>query len=154
MPGARIPELTQRAIQKAYRNGEGSHAKLAERFGVSHSTVKRICKGITPATPAAALVTEALATGQAVTIGGIDIGQFVSDAIADLTADMKRVEPKSKEGLATAALKYMMFYRELNPPSLKDLVDQLLAREDFEPEKFVRILKTRYAAKVQGQQQG
>lgn len=148
MPGKRTPELTRKSIQRAYRSGEGSHAKLAARFGVSESTVKRLCRGITPATPAAELVTDAIAHGQPITIGGIDIGQYVTEAIADLTAEMKTTDAKSKEGVAGVMLRYLQFYAELNPPTMEEMIDQLLARPDFDPETFVRILKSRYAAKA------
>ncbi|MEM6436755.1 MAG: transposase family protein [Cyanobacteria bacterium P01_D01_bin.115] len=144
------PELTQKAIKRAYGAGEGSKKELAARFKVSESTVKRICQGVTPASKntSVQIVAEAISNGDPVSIGGLDLTQHLKDGIKDLTADMKSTDAKSKEGLAQAALKYMQFYVQINPPTLEDFVDRLLDRPDFEPEKFVRILKERYAAKA------
>jgi len=36
----------------------------------------------------------------------------------------------------------------LNPPTMEELVDQLLSRPDFDPERFVSLLRSRYAAKA------
>lgn len=144
------PELTRKAIKRAYEAGEGSYRHLADRFNVSESTVKRICRGVTtPAqNPAIPIVADAIASGSTVKVGDLDLTEYLKNGIKDLTDDMKSVEPRSREGIAGAALKYMQFYAQLNPPTIEDMVDQLLARPDFDPEAFVKILKSRYAAKA------
>lgn len=146
MPGKRIPELTRKAIQKAYRSGGATYPQLADRFGVSEATIKRICRGIEP-TPVSEIVTDAAMSGMAIAIGGVDISQYLRDTIESLSQDMTQAEPKSREGMAIAKLRYLQAYAALHPPTLENLIDQLLARPDFDPEKFVRILTERYAAK-------
>ena len=143
------PELTRKAIKRAYEAGEGSYRQLADRFHVSESTVKRICRGVkNPAqNPAIPIVADAIANGSTVKVGDLDLTEYLQDGIKDLTTHMKTAKPNSKEGLASAALKYMQLYAQLNPPTIEDMVDQLLARPDFEPVKFVALLKSRYAAK-------
>lgn len=97
---------------------------------------------------ASELFLDAVTHGEKVTIDGLDLKQYLKDGIQDLTADMRSTEAKSKEGVASAALKYMQFYAQLNPPTLEEMVDQLLARPDFDPERFVSLLRSRYAAKA------
>lgn len=147
MPGKRVPELTRKAIQKAYRSGGVTYPQLAARFGVSEGTVKRICKDV-DRNSAVEVVADAIANGSTVKIGDLDLTEYLETGIKDLTTDMKTAPARSREGMAGAALKYMQLYAQLNPPTLEDMVDRLLDRPDFDPEKFVAILKARYAAKA------
>lgn len=143
--------LIRKQIQRAYELGEGSYRELADRFKVSLATVQRCCKGLKPPVDkklAAEVLADAVTHGEKVTIDGLDLNQYLKDGIQDLTADMRSTEAKSKEGVASAALKYMQFYAQLNPPTLEEMVDQLLARPDFDPERFVSLLRSRYAAKA------
>jgi len=150
MPRKPIPETTQQAIKRDYKKGLGTHAELARKYSISVSSVEKICKGIKKGSyqPAIDFVTDGVSRGQRVTVGDIDLTEYLETGIKTLSDDIKTTEAKSKEGIASAALKYMQFYAELNPPTLEDFVDQLLARPDFDPERFVAILKERYAAKA------
>jgi len=150
MPRESIPETTQQAVKRDYRNGAGSMSQLASKYNISRASVGRILKGIKKGSSQLAtdVVATAVASGHSVTVGDVDLTEYVQNGIKDLTADITTTEAKSKEGLAQAALKYMQFYAQLHPPTLEDFVDQLLARPDFNPDKFISILQERYAAKA------
>jgi hypothetical protein len=149
MPKKQLPELTRQAIRKARGVGE-SVASLATRFKVSERTIQRICKGIDPEihAPAAEVVKAAVVHGARVTIDGVDFTQHLIDDIKSMSGAMSGAEVKSFEGVAGVKLKYMQFYHHLNPPTMEEFVDQLLSRPDFDPERFVSLLRSRYAAKA------
>ena len=140
-----LPELTQQAIKKARIGGE-SVASLASRFKVSTRTIQRITKGIDPEihAPAAEVVRAAVAHGARVTVDGIDLTQHLAEDIKQLSSAMSGAEVKSFEGVMGVKLKYMQYMAQLNPPTMSDFVDNLIARPDFDPTEFVRLLKERY----------
>lgn len=145
MPRQSLPELTQQAIKKA-RNGGESVASLASRFKVSTRTIQRIANGINPAihAPATEIVRSAISHGARVSVDGVDLTEHLIADIKRLSDAMPLTEAKSFEGVASVKLKYMQYLAQLNPPTLSDHVDQLLARPDFDPVEFARLLKARY----------
>jgi hypothetical protein len=150
MPKPTIPELTQQAIKRARRNGEGSLAQIAQRFKVSESTVKRICKDVSPGDKdALESVIETVAQNrETIAVGGLDLSEYLESMAADLRADLARVEPKSKEGVAGAVLKLLQFYAQLYPPTLEGIVDQLLSHPDFRLDTVANLIRDRYARKA------
>lgn len=147
MPRKPIPESIKAAVQRDYKAGVASQKELALKYSLSVTSIERILQGVRKGehTPAMQIVYKAVADGQRVTIEGLDITKYLVDGIKDLMGDMKSTEAKSKEGVANVALKWMQYLAELNPPTLADHVDQLIARPDFDPSEFVRLLKERYA---------
>jgi hypothetical protein len=145
MPRKPLPEITQQSIKKARSVGE-SVASLAMRFKVSERTIQRICQGIDPEihAPATEVVRAAVLHGAQVTIDGVDFTKHLADDIKSMTGAMAGAEVKSFEGVAGVKLKYMQYLAQLNPPTMSDFVDQLIARPDFDPTEFVRLLKDRY----------
>jgi hypothetical protein len=146
MPRQPVPELTQQSIKKARSGGE-SVASLAARFKVSERTIQRICSGVNPKLhePAIEVVKSAISHGARITVDGIDLTQHLIDDINQLSGAMSGgAEPKSLEGVAGVKLKYMQYLALLNPPTMAEAVDQLIARPDFDPAEFVRLLKERY----------
>jgi hypothetical protein len=143
----KLPELTQRQIQKVWKTTDQSRREIALQFGVSESTVKRLTNGLTREAPAAgaAVVGAALANGASVTIDGVPIGRYVADTIVALAAELPNAPAKSKEGVAGALLKYLEFHERLHPQRLEVLVDQLLAHPDFSIEKVGELLRRRAA---------
>lgn len=143
----KLPELTQRQIQKVWKTTDQSRREIALQFGVSESTVKRLTNGMTREAPAAgaAVVGAALANGASVTIDGVPIGRYVADTIVALAAELSNAPAKSKEGMAGALLKYLEFHERLHPQRLEVLVDQLLAHPDFSIEKVGEVLRRRAA---------
>jgi hypothetical protein len=143
----KLPELTQRQIQKVWKTTGQSRREIALQFGVSESTVKRLTNGLTREAPAAgaAVVGAALANGASVTIDGVPIGRYVADTIVALAAELPNAPAKSKEGVAGALLKYLEFHERLHPQRLEVLVDQLLAHPDFSIEKVGELLRRRAA---------
>jgi hypothetical protein len=148
-----VDELTRKAIQRAYQSGEGTYPELATRFSVSESTIKRICNGLSKASrkpvvqAAQSVVVDAIAAGASVTVGGIDINQYLSDGIAEMVADMKGARVATKEGMAGAVLRWMQYYTDLNPPTLEQAIENLLDRPDFDPQVFRDVLN-RHAQKA------
>lgn len=150
MPREAIPELTAAAIKRARTMGDGSIREIAARFKVSPATVKRICQGIKPgcgAEVAAAIVTDAIAHGQPLRIGTLDLTEYLEAMAVDLRADMATVQAKTKEGIAGQLLRLLQFYAELYPPTFDRLVAQLVEHPDFDPQKVKRALE-RYAQKA------
>jgi hypothetical protein len=143
----KLPELTQRQIQKVWKTTDQSRREIALQFGVSESTVKRLTNGLTREAPAAgaAVVGAALANGASVTIDGVPIGRYVVDTIVALAAELPNAPAKSKEGVAGALLKYLEFHERLHPQRLEVLVDQLLAHPDFSIERVGELLRRRAA---------
>jgi F0F1-type ATP synthase membrane subunit c/vacuolar-type H+-ATPase subunit K len=143
----KLPELTQRQIQKVWKTTDQSRREIALQFGVSESTVKRLTNGLTREAPAAgaAVVGAALANGAAVLIDGVPIGRYVADTIVALAAELSNAPAKSKEGVAGALLKYLEFHERLHPQRLEVLVDQLLAHPDFSIERVGELLRRRAA---------
>jgi hypothetical protein len=143
----KLPELTQRQIQKVWKTTSQSRREIALQFGVSESTVKRLTNGLTREPPAAgaAVVGAALANGAAVTIDGVPLTQYVNETIAALAAELPNAPAKSKEGVAGALLKYLEFHEKLHPQRLEVLVDQLLAHPDFSLEKAGELIRRRLA---------
>jgi hypothetical protein len=143
----KLPELTQRQIQKVWKTTGQSRREIALQFGVSESTVKRLTNGLTREAPAAgaAVVGAALANGASVTIDGVPIGRYVADTIVALAAELSNAPAKSKEGMAGALLRYLEFHERLHPQRLEVLVDQLLAHPDFSIEKVGELLRRRAA---------
>jgi hypothetical protein len=143
----KLPELTQRQIQKVWKTTDQSRREIALQFGVSESTVKRLTNGLTREAPAAgaAVVGAALANGASVTIDGVPIGRYVADTIVALAAELSNAPAKSKEGVAGALLKYLEFHERLHPQRLEVLVDQLLAHPDFSIERVGELLRRRAA---------
>lgn len=147
-----VDELTRKAIQRAYESGEGTYPELAARFSVSESTMKRICKGLSrsgrgPVQAAKTVVADAIAAGAPVTIGGIDINQYLVDGIINMATDMKGARVATKEGMAGAVLRWMQYYADLNPPTLEQAIEKLLDRDDFDPQVFRDVLN-RHAQKA------
>jgi hypothetical protein len=151
MAKASISQLTQKAIIRARRNGEGSIAELALRFNVSEASIKRICKGVKPGASqeaVAAVVTDAIVANQPIRVGGLDVSEYIESMATDLRAEMPTARVNSKEGLAGAVLKLLQFYVELCPPTIEGIVDQLLAHPDFSMEKIGPLIRDRYAQKA------
>jgi hypothetical protein len=149
MPRKPLPELTQQAIKRARSVGE-SIPSLAERFNVSERTIQRVLRGTAPEIhqPATEIVKAAVIHGAQVTIDGVDLTKHLANDIRAMTGAMAGAEVKSFEGVAGVKLKYMQYLAQLNPPTLEEMVDQILARPDFDPERFVTLLRSRYAAKA------
>jgi len=150
MPRKSIPELTAAAIKRTRAMGDGSIQEIAARFKVSTATVKRICQGIKPgcgAEVAAAIVTDAIAHRQPVRIGTLDLTEYLEAMATDLRADMARVEPKSKEGVAGQLLRLLQFYADLYPPTIEGIIAQLVEHPDFDPQQVKKALE-RYAQKA------
>jgi hypothetical protein len=146
-----ISQLTQKAIIRARRNGEGSIAELALRFKVSEASVKRICKGIKPTASqeaVATVVTDAIAANQPIRVGGLDVSEYIEGMATDLRAEMPSARVNSKEGVAGTILKLLQFYVQLCPPTIEGIVDQLLAHPDFNIEKVGALIRERYAQKA------
>jgi hypothetical protein len=150
MPRKPLPETTRAAIKRDWRAGIGTQPELATKYGISLASVKRILQGVEKgsAAPAMEVVRTAITSGQRVTIGDIDLTAYLADGIKDLAGDMAITEAKSKEGIASAMLRWIQYYAELNPPTMADFVDKLIARPDFDPAEFVRLLKERYERKA------
>ena len=150
MPRKPLPETTRAAIKRDWRAGIGTQPDLAAKYGISLASVKRIVQGVEKgsASPAVEVVRTAMASGQRISVGDLDLTAYLADGIKDLAGDMASTEAKSKEGIASAMLRWMQYYAELNPPTLSDFVDQLIARPDFDPAEFVRLLKERYEPKA------
>lgn len=146
-----VSELTRRSIQRVYAQGGISKAELARQHGISEATVKRICHGIKAGGgPAQQIIAQAIAEHRPIVIDGLDLGEMVGTAIKDLSAAAIAVEGKSKEGVSTAMLKYLQFYVQLHPPTMEAMVDQLLGMPDFDPARFVKLLKEKYAQRAAG----
>ena len=147
MPRPPIPETVRASIKRDYRSGGYTHKTLAQKYSVSLRFVENLLRGVekSQASPAIEVVHRAIESGQRVTIEGLDLTKYLCDGIQDMIGDMANTEPKSKEGIANAALKWMQFLAIVNPPTMADYVDQLMARPDFDPAEFVRLLKERYA---------
>ncbi|MGF1517919.1 MAG: hypothetical protein ACFCVB_08955 [Nodosilinea sp.] len=145
MPRA-LPELTRKQIQKAWRTTIQTKREIALQFGVGEATVKRLTKGMEKdsAATSQAVVGAAIANGAAVQIDGMSVTQYVGKIIAALAAELPNAPAKSKEGVAGTLLRYLEFHEKLHPKSFETLVDQLLGHPDFDPQKFVALLKQRY----------
>ena len=143
----KLPELTQRQIQKVWKTTNQSRREIALQFGVSESTVKRLTNGLTrePTAAGAAVVGAALANGATVTIDGVPLTQYVNETIAALAAELPTAPAKSKEGVAGALLRYLEFHERLHPQRFEVLVDQLLAHPDFSLEKAGELIRRRLA---------
>ena len=143
----KLPELTQRQIQKVWKTTNQSRREIALQFGCSESTVKRLTSGLTrePTAAGAAVVGAALANGASVTIDGVPLTQYVNETIVALAAELPNVPAKSKEGMAGALLRYLEFHEKLHPQRLEVLVDQLLAHPAFSVEKVGELLRRRAA---------
>lgn len=134
--------------------GAGSKAAIAQKFGLSLSTVKRITQGLTQSPQAGDVLHQAISNSASVTIDGLDVTAYVKRGIDDLAAAAIAVPPKSKEGMATAMLRYLQFYAQLHPPTMDAMVDQLLGMPDFDPARFVKLLKEKYAQQRGGTSHG
>jgi hypothetical protein len=143
----KLPELTQRQIQKVWKTTNQSRREIALQFGCSESTVKRLTNGLTREPPAAgaAVVGAALANGATVTIDGVPLTQYVNETIAALAAELPNAPAKSKEGVAGALLRYLEFHERLHPQRIEGIVDQLLAHPDFNIEKAGELIRRRLA---------
>jgi hypothetical protein len=152
MPGKRVSELTRKAIERAYRAGEGSYPELAQRFSVSEATIKRICRGVKPGSEqvATAIVQDAIAHGTSLQIGGLNLTEYIETMAKDLRGDMASTEAKSKEGVARVLLGVLQFYAEVYPPTLDQAMDALFDRPDFDLELFTKKLRERYANQKAG----
>lgn len=144
MPRA-LPELTRKQIQRAWKTTAQSKREIALQFGVSEATVKRLTQGMAKDGVAAqqSVVGAAIANGADVQIDGLSINQHLSTTISALAAELPNVPAKSKEGVAGALLRYLEFQYKLE--TFEELVDRLLGHPDFEPQRFVDLLKQRYA---------
>ena len=145
MPRPPVPEITKQSIKKARAAWESVNDLMA-RFKLSRATVYQITKGIDPKVQSLAqqIVKSGIAAGVQVTVDGIDLTQHLKADIDRLSDAMDSAQPKSLEGVAAAKIKMIQCYLQLNPPTLADFVDQLIARPDFDPGEFVRLLKDRY----------
>jgi hypothetical protein len=146
MPRKPIPETTRAAIKRDYKSGKHTQKDLARIYNVSLASVEKILRGVErgSAAPAMEIIHGAISSGQRVTIEGLDLTRYLVDGIKDLMGDMATAEPKSKEGVAGVALKWMQYLAEINPPTMADFVEQLVSRKDFNPEEFARLLKAKY----------
>lgn len=147
----RIDDIKVAAIRKAYLNRDGSIAVLAERFGVSEGTIKRIKKeGDWDAIRAAqtAVVQAAVQQPPAVTIGGaaINFDEMLTTAIDSLSGDVATLPGKSRESAATALLKAIELYRKYHPMTIDEAIDLVIALPGFDPQDFARRLRDRYLA--------
>lgn len=140
-----LPQEIQEEIKAARKGGE-SCKTLAKRFNVSERTIMRVAAGVsaTPATSVVRRVNAAIVQGSRVTIDGVELNQHLTEDIKRMTTAMESAEVKSFEGLAAVKLRYLQYLYTVNPPTLSDFVDQLIARPDFDPVEFVRLLKERY----------
>lgn len=149
---APTPELTQKRIIRAYETTTKSQQAIADEFGVSLATVKRLVQGRTRAAGQNAearmeVAKVAIAQGAEVTVDGVNIVKYLADMAADLKGDMGKVEPKSKEGIANSLLKVLQFSAEITPPTLEQAIETLLDRPDFDPQVLRDTLR-RHAQKA------
>jgi predicted transcriptional regulator len=149
MPAA-LPELTQKRIIRTYETTSKSQQAIADEYGVSLATVKRLTKGRSRTSGENAetkmmVAQSAIAQGATVVIDGLDVTEVLKTAIADVSAGMVTAKVNSKEGAAGALARLVSAYRSEMPKSLEAIVDLLLTHPDFEPTAFVKLLKERYA---------
>ena len=141
-----LPLEIQSEIRTARKEGE-SYKVLAKRYNVSERTLMRVTAGVVAGRPADAVVRRvnaAIVQGAKVTIDGVDLTHHLTHDIERMTTAMESAEAKSFEGLAAVKLRYLQYLAQVCPPTLSDFVDQLIARPDFDPVEFVRLLKERY----------
>jgi transcriptional regulator with XRE-family HTH domain len=135
MPKPAIAEITKRSIKRAYRAKEGTQAQLAERFKVSVATVRRVlAEPDVEMAIAKEAIDTAIAGGATVQIDGMDVTQFLTTNIKDLATDMKTARPATREGMASAVLRWVQYLVDLNPPTLEQAIEALLDRSDFDPQ--------------------
>jgi len=136
---ASTPELTQKRIIRAYETTTKSQQAIADEFGVSLATVKRLVQGRARVAGQNAearmeVAKVAIAVGAKVTIDGLDVTEYLETAIKDVSAGLAGAEAKSKEGMAGALAKLISAYRQENPRTLEQAIETLLDRPDFDPQ--------------------
>lgn len=148
MPKPPVAEITKRSIKRAYRAKEGTHAQLAERFKVSVSTVRRVLAEPDVEQQAKEdVVATAIAAGATVQVDGLDITDFLTTTINELSIGMKAAKPATREGMAGVLLRWVQYMDELNPPTLEKAIERLLDRPDFDSQVFRDVL-SRHAQKT------
>lgn len=150
-----ISDITKQAIKRAWKAGEGSYSELSTRFNVPVGSIKRITKGIPKGSgaPVAAIIEGAIAAnaealaGAPIKVGDLDLTNILQTGIKDLTDEMGKTPPNTREGMANAALRWMQVWMELHPPTLEQAIENLLDRPDFDPQVFRDVLN-RHAQKA------
>lgn len=149
-----ISDITKQGIKRAWKAGEGSYGDLSARFNVPVGSIKRITKGIPKGSTTVDAVIEgaiatntAIAAGASIRIGDLDLTNILQTGIKDLTDEMGKTPPTSKEGMANAALRWMECWIKLHPPTLEQAIENLLDRPDFDPQVFREVLN-RHAQKT------
>jgi len=143
-----ISELTQKRIIKAYETTSKSQQAIADEFGCSLATVKRLTKGKVRADVELNHVRPSIAQGSRILVDDLDVTEYLKTAIKDASGAMAGAEAKSKEGMAGALARLITVYRAEMPKTLEALVDQLLAHPDFSIEKVGALIRERYAQKA------
>ena len=142
-----IDDLIRQRIKKDLAAKNGTKPEIADRYGVSVGTVKRIAKELKPVTDVADNMAGAIAQG-AIRVGEIkslNYGQYLEDMIEDLARVLPAAEAKSREGVAGRLMEALKAHREFM--SMEQAVDWLLALPDFDPVEFTNLLKRKYGHK-------
>jgi len=139
-----VDELVQQRIKKDLATKNGTQAEIAERHGVSTSTVKRIAKSVRPVTQVAENISGAIAQGALGQgeVSELDYGQILTQIIIKLEESIAIAEPKSLEAVASCLMKALTLHREFM--TTRQAVDWILDLPDFDPREFTRILKEEY----------
>ena len=150
-----ISDLVRQQIKREIKKDpKADKAAIATQYGVSIGTVKRLAKEVkdTEIPGSVQQVKVRAATQNAIaklsdTDGGLkgaDFQNILITLLTDLTENLSSASIKSREGAARAAVELMKCHREFYPPTMEDLIDQLLGLPDFEPVEFAKRLRARY----------
>lgn len=139
-----IDDLTKQKIRKEFLTSppkeklKNSWTRIAERFGVSVSSVRRITDGLSRE--------EVQATAAAVVHQSgtrIDFDQALLDALARLKTEAQTVPVKSAEGAARTMIELMREYDRRNPETVEQLVEYVLNHPAFTVQGFIKALRDR-----------
>ncbi|GEM_PF-6337543 len=148
----KISDKQKEVIVDRYKQGLERKA-IAAGTGVPIGSVNRIIaqyrKSINPKTIAteaqtaiAQVVTQNLRPESAKE-GHADMDGSLMVILNAMVSSMGKVDPKSSEGCASTAIRAIALYRQFHPQTMEELADQLLALPDFDPGRFVQILRQR-----------
>ena len=148
----RLTDDQKESIIIRYEQGL-NRAQITTETGISEGSVNRIIsahrKRSQPKqianeaqTAIAQVVTQALRP-ESVNQGTLDTDGSLIAIINAMVDSMGKSEPRSSEGCAAAATRAIALYRQFHPQTMEELADQLLALPDFEPTRFVQILRER-----------
>jgi transcriptional regulator with XRE-family HTH domain len=144
-----LSELIKKRIIKTYETTNKSQQAIADEFGCSIGTVRRLTKGkVRAVMELDRAVRPSIAQGHRILVDDLDVTEYLKTAIKDASGAIAGAEAKSKEGMAGALARLITVYRAEMPKTLEALVDQLLAHPDFSMEKIGPLIRDRYAQKA------